>query len=72
MNEEKIFNFLGIEINKSEETNKLFDKVKVLANKAHEELGQENYEKLADLIITLQEYADHYALDGYYQGYFEK
>ena len=72
MNKEKQFNILGIKINKSEETNKLFDKVKILANKAHEELGQENYEKLADLIITLQEYAEHYALDGYYQGYFEK
>ena len=38
MNEEKIFNFLGIEINKSEETNKLFEKVKILANKAYEEI----------------------------------
>lgn len=72
MNEEKIFNILGVKINKSEETHMLFEKVKILANKVHEELGQENYEKLADLIITLQEYAKHYALDGYYQGYLEK
>ncbi len=72
MNEEKIFNFLGIEINKSEETHKLFEKVIILAYKAREELGEENYDKLADLIITLQEYAEHYALDGYYQGYLKK
>ena len=72
MNEEKLFNILGVKINKSEETHKLFEKVTILAYKAREELGQENYEKLADLLITLQEYAEHYALDGYYQGFLNK
>ena len=72
MNEEKLFNILGVKINKSEETHKLFEKVTILAYKAREELGQKNYDKLVDLIITLQEYAEHYALDGYYQGYLKK